>query len=803
MPTPRRPAASPKESSSISSNQDAALLSTRASKANILPDQLHRSVARCAWSCLEDYISQGDQGFTLGELAYICLDPYHSPECKEATYTANNLAYNVCVPVSGAVLPTHTRGLPTPSTTTTPKTVSTTNGQQTASTSPRTTPTAVSPSPNNTPGQHPSSTMAPAPSESGTLTPATAVSGKSNQLPSTDLTNGQAAGVSIAAMGAVMLAIAAVYLVIYIRRRNVKVKDERKDYDFVDEAPPRFSPFNYGYADPRGPLGGFEKRRAELGGEKHMTKWPGQRVSYDDYVAKYNEKSVSITPPESRRSDDGTNNMALQLPAKPPAIVTRGLPKSAAPSPNTATTVFEEDKTPTPAVPRKPLPKLVPAGTAIHYPPPPPSKPQKAQHAGAHKTSPQRNRQPSLSLQIPQQATRAAQLPSNQSFPLPPAGLNIRPSNNQTSNIHSWIPPPPPPVPAGSARNSDNSVLDYYTSPVPGAGYDTSPDIDLPTPVQVAARQRRAHPPVLKVTNPSYPPPRGPRVTSMGSDTSFESMQTDEPTPPEEEPAAYPAKQLTPVMECTSPLAAIRYPKVPRSSNQSVPRSPKQSTPRQPASSPALLPRVQRPARDERVGLPSQVRPQQRTPPPPVTPKRNTASSTSTISLSGSTLAAKRRGDTAALDLERRFYVADSAHSRTVSHATTSHSSITSQQLDSAKSLQSRSTQTTASPLKGYGRVAGRVKPSSTANGLGLEGIIAQSNPGYVGHPVTVNNVKYPGLPRHPRVQLDDASKIAAAEERQRRESLHWEPKLTPSRRGEDLFLSVGVATPRDVEFPR
>ena len=54
---------------------------------------------------------------------------------------------------------------------------------------------------------------------------------------------------------------------------------------------------------------------------------------------------------------------------------------------------------------------------------------------------------------------------------------------------------------------------------------------------------------------------------SRASDTSFESVDPDEPTPPEETD-----KRLSPAQP--SPITGLRYPKVPRSSNQAIPRSP-------------------------------------------------------------------------------------------------------------------------------------------------------------------------------------------------------------------------------------
>ncbi|KAK5170423.1 uncharacterized protein LTR77_005011 [Saxophila tyrrhenica] len=855
MPTPRPGAtASSEEPARLVARPAETKFSRREPQSNTVPPQLLQSVPLCARRCLSNYINQdykcsetgaaclcehySSQGYTLGELAYICLEQ----GCEKPKQAGAQAAYFICAAIPGAVSPKHdVLTVPPPTTTRQPNSRTTaratSTGQETEAAPPHTTSSPTSgggvagPSPSRRTKTHgpsvPSSTAVP-----GTPPPAPALSeASSEQLPSTNLSHAEAAGISIGAMGAIALIIAAIYLCIWFRRRRVKCSDDSNDYDFVDQAPPRFSPFNYGHADPRGPLGGFEKRRAELGVEKPWTKWPGVRMSYDDYVAQYNEKSPSITPPESRTVSNTKVNMAIPLPEKPLPAVTRGLPKSPAPSRNTAITVFEEDRTPrppdvttVPAVPRKPLPNGPPPGIAVHYPSPRTAQ-QRLHQPAAAPTRPQpqpqsqlqppnRPRQPSLSLQIPRQATRAAQLSSANDFPMPPA----------YPNISAWIQPPA--APANSARTSTNSVLDYYASPVPdepaGSYYDTSPDIDLPTPVQLEARRRRQERPIgpaVTVTKPAYLPARPSRMNSAGSDTSFESMNGDEPTPPDEEQMEAP--QLTPVQESPgkrSPLAGLRYPKVPRSSNQSVPRSPAPKSSPRPATNasptPRPTPKVQIPRRDDRVVLPSlnnvhgpanPPRPQVR---PPVTPKQTTTAA-SNASLSGSTLAAKRRGDSAAQDLERKLHVTDSAYA----HPPTGSSYATTQssEPDSGKSLQSRSTQTTASPLKGYGRIAGggvgRVRPPPPPQqaGLGLQNTSSNSDSSYSGSEPRQpqgRNATYPGLPRHPRALVDDASKNEAAG-REKQVSGQWEPKLTPSRRGEDLFLDVGVATPRSDVFRR
>lgn len=99
---------------------------------------------------------------------------------------------------------------------------------------------------------------------------------------------------------------------------------------------------------------------------------------------------------------------------------------------------------------------------------------------------------------------------------------------------------------------------------------------------------------------------------SFASETSFESVDPDEATPPEEED-----KQLSPVTE--SPISGIRYPKISRSTNQAVPRSSFQLSPSRASS-------LNTPASKKKA-----------------------------------TLIAKRRGDNVAKDLERGFFLHDSS----------------------------------------------------------------------------------------------------------------------------------------------
>jgi hypothetical protein len=360
-------------------------------------------------------------------------------------------------------------------------------------------------------------------------------------------------------------------------------------------------------------------------------------------------------------------------------------------------------------------------------------------------------------LDIPRQAARLPRAPSPVAFPLPPSATPPIPRGRNPSHESLTL-----------SRESEGSLLNYYASPE--AGFDASPEeFDDPiTPIDEQIQRRKAIPNAITITKPVYPP-RAIRVDSNGSDTSFESNASDEPTPPEELD-----RQLTPVQEA-SPISRITYPKIPRSSNQAVPRSPGPKLSPGLKLSPLQIKRANARPQDSRPGLPSH--PQQylhrreKSQPDPVTPQHQ---GTPNSTLSGSTLAARRQGNSAAQDLERRLHLTDSSHSRTNSTATTK---VTKSEPNSGKSLYHPNERNVKaeSPLKGYGRVASGGRRVSRGQ-IGPE----MKTPG-------PQLWRSPGLPGQPQeVML---------------KSPLWEPKLTPSRKGDDLYLSVGVATPQTAAF--
>ncbi|KAJ9630892.1 hypothetical protein H2203_001419 [Taxawa tesnikishii (nom. ined.)] len=225
-----------------------------------------------------------------------------------------------------------------------------------------------------------------------------------------------------------------------------------------------------------------------------------------------------------------------------------------------------------------------------------------------------------------------------------------------------------------------NSAVSYLPS------YYTSNDSRTPVAKQMSLESGEARVGETFISRKPLPNPK-PRRQSSASDTSFESVDPEEPTPPEEED-----KQLSPVAE--SPISGLRYPKVPRSSNQAVPRSPPTTFSLQPLR--------------------------------PKTPERKQST----------TLVAKRRGANAAQDLERRLYIHNSSCGG--SFDSTSSTVV----VPSSRLAQQRTRSKHESPLRGYGK-----------------GVGAQY-----------------GTPKMQEMEL---------------KSPLWEPKLTPSRRGDDLFISV------------
>ena len=559
--------------------------------------------------------------------------------------------------------------------------------------------------------------------------------------------------------------IALIYIISCLRRRKANSSPNRKDsYDFIDDAPPRFSPFHYGPKDPRGPLGGFAHPRIELPSEKNRETSEWYREQFPNpSMPVYGKRSSHLAgfgtrhSPLVQPSNESMRTISQLLPDKPGS--TPPAPRPPPPRPQRSrpasmaspATIFEEDRSPRvtstqqPKMPRLPLP----VRTSISGLPGKAVK-QTPQFAAQYTRSPEDIRAPALSLEIPRQASRTARIPSPTVFPPPPVPIDEPLSSGRASRSSKA---------KSGASSTGGSLLNYYASPEAGS----VPDFWQPEPTPISnepMRHGRPKPAAITVTKPTYQPRAvRTRSDSAASDTSFESTDPDEPTPPDEED-----KQLSPVAE-HSPIAAIRYPKIPRSSNQSIPRSPPVKL------SPGFARALSAQTKDERARLPSQKRRKgSKSIHSPITPERQRADS---ATLSGSTLATKRRGDS----VEKRLYI-DTSHSRANSHTNVRSPPrrVSGDDREEAASRRTQRSNSKESPLKGYGRVTSTGSRHSQHARRGSNSLLTPE-------------MQTPG----PKFV-----KGAVGQEVCMKSPL-WQPKLTPSRKGDDLFLQVGLASPTPV----
>ncbi|KAK6441261.1 hypothetical protein LTR95_002502 [Oleoguttula sp. CCFEE 5521] len=627
---------------------------------------------------------------------------------------------------------TSTAALSSPSVSSTPSTSATTFGP-TITSAPA---VAESLSAVSTPNLSAPTAVAPAPAPSG--------SGASN------LSSAQAVGVSIGAFSAMITAAMIVYLILWCRRRRAmrtpKIK-ETASFDFIDESPPRFSPFRLGFADPRGPLGGFSKPRVELEGRK-------SEAPRGDNVGKiimhggtrehiFPHRSVS---PDNDEQTKQVRTISQLLPARPePALLQMTNKALLAGSAHPAATLLPSQSAAPP--PQSQQPPYVAALPARPKPPPKtvPPRPGRPNFTANFSTSPDAVSAPSLSLHIPARASpRAQQKPNNTPLapmmPIPAA--SAVPARLSDARVR----------PTQSPASANSYLPTYYTS-----AESRTPPI---TPISASTQTRRPVPATIMVTKPTYPPravrSNSVRSTGGGSETSFESGGEDDITPPLDEEG----RRLSAVPESTSPVSGVRYPQVPKPSGQVPPPSPR----------PALSPSSTIWEADEVSRSPSCQITKHIWPTQPITPQRVPTNA----SVASSTLAAKRRGNNAAHNLEQGLNIDGLSHSRKNSQSLLS-SKVDTQppQLPTQRTRQD-------SPLKGYGRQtstppgrpAANRKPSYAGTGYGYS-------------PETPrNHTLSPG----PRVIRTDREPLVR--------SPLWEPKLTPSRRGEDLYLNVSLGSP-------
>ncbi|KAF2725855.1 hypothetical protein K431DRAFT_280582 [Polychaeton citri CBS 116435] len=810
---------------------------TRRDENDSLPSQVQAKVPQCANSCLTSYVAQGyscdsadfsclcsaysNQGYTLGELAYVCLDT----SCPGYTDTEAHSLYDICndqtkaveptkspltVPSSSPVVPTSiVSATGTPSTSTIPPNSypsdlsSTTNLQssvtQTSMSSSRNTPTATA-------------------SQTTAIVAAVTAAGTDK---ATSLSSGQAVGISLAAFGGIGLIIGGIFFLAWWRRRRIwkaDYKEKRHSYDFVDDAPPRFSPFNYGYNDPRGPLGGFHCPRVELDNERRRTQWPTNinkplPVLEREDVSSIRTGARSVTP-GSPNSIDSQRTVSQLLPDRPsrtppmPAFQSASRP----PSVYTQATVFEEEEAKSPQA----------SGGSIPPMPMPPKSVLKAWSNTAVSANPRKTQQDSassplpmsLTLQIPRQAPRQERIPSPTTFTVAPVAQPPNAPNPESSGSGIGIAVGSRPASAKSRAFSNHSdfppksgaslIPDYYTSMESG-----TPGLSQPRSTSFASNDADVEAPKL------FASPAQLARRSTSSNTTFESNDIDEATPPENEEA-----RLSPVVESGgSPISGIKYPKVPRSSNQAVPRSPppqpsprsmlflksdvKPHVPSNPVQlcKPATIARkpVQQPRLIMQPQAPTAV---------PRTPPRQPSddSTTSEMDLSGTTLAAKRRGHTAAKSLENGLHL-DAVHARRGGPTPQSNATTSTNDSIAIKNHRPIHTNRSESPLKGYGRAANtetaRQRQHARPQVAEIKANMMMGGPNMA---VVDSPSFYPVYPPPPSLAtVADGQQQQQQQQQQRRrhqyasyatpQTPQWSPELTPGRRTDDFFFSLRLGS--------
>jgi hypothetical protein len=263
----------------------------------------------------------------------------------------------------------------------------------------------------------------------------------------------------------------------------------------------------------------------------------------------------------------------------------------------TTNTIFEEDAQlgrrrssmllPTPPVPIPPIRALQPS----RLPPRlnPAEKPLRPSQ-----THQQAVQQPELFLNIPvrhsrQSPPRISPVDSPQSRDSPKPKAQLAPAINVTSAYSAYKPT----TTAASTPETSNieDIPDYYftaydsqrqPSPQPTKTPILRSPISTPSPRRIVRAKDSPKVVVIKAKTSGSTISRATSQASTNlrdstsSQTSFETTGSNDPTPDGEDDRQLSSgdeKKLSPVAE--SPISNLRYPKIPRASNQLVPRSPR------------------------------------------------------------------------------------------------------------------------------------------------------------------------------------------------------------------------------------
>ncbi|KAH8625214.1 hypothetical protein IG631_20679 [Alternaria alternata] len=584
---------------------------TVASTPSSLPQALQQNVPLCAQQCLQASLDErfpvacsgqenlqclcsrySNVGESLGEVALGCI--YLSCPMED-TQSSLSSAYGICLGQKDAVMPT--KSVLTYVVTSAAHTMSPSSIQPTATNTPKMTSTlriresSTQSAFADTVPSIPSATS----SATSTSVPVTVAAGAPPRM-----TPAQIAGLSVAAVAAFVMAIGLMALSVCLRRR----KERRVVFDTDEKGKQlstRFSHYvpveNVLESPKQFPL--VPPRALRRGSKQHPAR-PAQRLG----VGTSNSSSNSSLP-----LDQIGLAISAELDGKPlvpnnaskaPIAHQRAPTTTQAPlrpvSTITQETVFEEDETsshrrssmllPTPPVPIPPIRALQP------------SRPMPNFTANNRPTG----RRSELFIDIPVRHERpqpkriVAGGVASHGSPQPPRPEHaIRPRLAPPFQMASTATSYESKATTASSRDASTSgdIIDYYFSshqsrePTPKA---SPARVIRPTesPKTVQIKPKKSHSSTLsRSTSRNSTNLRD----SLASQTSFETTNGNESTPEDEDEdkqlsdeSASNKQQLSPVAE--SPISKLRYPKVPRASNQLVPRSPKSSPQQQNFRSP-------------------------------------------------------------------------------------------------------------------------------------------------------------------------------------------------------------------------
>ncbi|KAH6260967.1 hypothetical protein HBI40_120670 [Parastagonospora nodorum] len=582
-------------------------LATVVPKSTSLPSVLQQAVPSCAQTCVQASLAEkfpvacsgqeniqclcsrySNNGESLGEVALGCV----YTGCSMVDQGAAS-AYNVCLGQQDAVMPT--KSVLTVVASSAPRTTSTILSKSIAVPTPTTTLRTTGTSTRSIVIDSISSTPSATSSSTSTFVAVPAAVD-----PPPKMTPAQIAGLSVAAVAAFVIAVGLMALSVCLRRKrerkNAFDSDEKGSSTNSSQLTSRFSNFvaagstkvpssRFTMAIPPAARKGGKhvKLNANRVRDHEATLRPTRPVQRNG-VGTANSASDSSLPLSQigvaiSAELDGTSAVP-QITTQAPSQLERGRPKQSQlsvpfrpVSTMTQDTVFEEDETtarrrssallPTPPVPVAPIRSLQPSKRAATFDT---AVGSSGTSKNAHHKSTRRSE---LFLEIPVRHERpqprriiAAQMPSTGS----PQQLPGRPN---------WAAPPSQMKASASPQKTPGSsdIDDYYfsthqnTKPLPVPGYAVRA---RDSPKSVNLRTKRSGSTVSRTASRASTNFRD----SGSSQTSFETADPSDPTPDDDDDDKQLSDdaKLSPVAE--SPISKLRYPKVPRASNQLVPRSP-------------------------------------------------------------------------------------------------------------------------------------------------------------------------------------------------------------------------------------